>query len=1286
MTKENDQLARDILSEITVFMKYAKYLPDEERRETWDELVDRNMNMHIEKFPHLAEEIKEVYDRFVRTKKVLPSMRSMQFAGKAMELNHARGYNCFGRETAFITDSGTKTFYDFADGDMVRVMSHKGVWRDAVVRNYGQQELHTLTFGRGRSKKQIRATRNHRWIRPTGEETTSLAIGDTLAAVTWFSDFEYENSDPLERLYWAYGFVYGDGTKVKSRDGGYTHSMVRLCGEDTKYLPRFEELGFSSTSNTSLKGDAMVFTGTYLKTLPELGKDSPELIRAFVRGYLDADGAKTHNATTKSEFLSIQSSNPESIEFLRSALEVAGVFILGEDDYTGQETNFGVRPVTKRIRVTTHIGNTNSAWSLREISRGTEYEDVWCLEVEEDASFVLSGGLVTGNCSYLPVKDIEAFSETMFLLLSGTGVGYSVQRHHVEQLPTIKKPEKTRRFLIDDSITGWADAVKVLMRAYLDPTKTTRPVFDFRDIRKKGARLVTSGGKAPGPEPLRICLTKIEALLSEKRTGEKLTTLEAHDIQCHIADAVLSGGIRRAAMIALFSYGDNAMASCKSGAWYELNPQRGRANNSAVLLRHRMDRKSFNEVWEYMRASGAGEPGFFFTNDKEVGTNPSLRAGTKVLTDSGIVPIESLQDKTFKVKNLHGQWSDARCWLSGKGKQLYKITLSNGYEIFATPEHKWAVKSGSGWKKVETSDLKEGAVFPTLRNSRLHEGSLGDNDDGFVVGWLYGDGWVTTRQDTGVTQYGMVVSKADGEEIRDKISRILLEKTGREVTFTDRGSTWEFNVQAQAFHDYFSKFGVEHKSQGLPTKIWTECSHDFIVGFVDGLLSSDGSVETSAKRRLMISSSKEKLVREFGELLSFFGITSTIRESKISGRNARFPNGKTYDRDYTSYRLRVSKRDSFTHFLHVFSLTNREKQARLEGWADDYVPHLNGEIKVTSMELTELHEDVWDITVYDNTHCFQIPYCITGNCAEISLKPFGFCNLTEINAASIIDQDDYNGRARAAAFIGTIQAAYTDFYYLRDEWKETAEKEALLGVSMTGIASGTVTNLNMEEAANIAVEENIRVAALLGINKARRVTTVKPSGTTSLVLGSSSGVHAWHNDYYLRRIRVNKNEAIYAYLMVYHPELVEDEFFSPDTTAVITIPQKAPSGATTRHNETAVSLLQRVKLLHDQWIKPGHVLGDNTHNVSCTINIKDDEWDEVRDFLWKHKDSFTAVSCLPHSDHSYQQAPFEDCTRYTYEKLVKTLSRVDLTKVIEPEDNTSLADNLACYGGACLIE
>lgn len=619
---DGSQLSRDILSDITVFMKYARYIPELERRETWDELVDRNLKMHVEKYPQIKDEIEDVYNKFVRTKKVLPSMRSMQFAGRAVELNNARLY----------------------------------------------------------------------------------------------------------------------------------------------------------------------------------------------------------------------------------------------------------------------------------------------------------------NCSYLPVKDVEAFSETMFLLLSGTGVGYSVQQHHVDQLPVIKHPSKTRRYLVDDSITGWADAIKVLMRAYLDPSKTTKPVFDFRDIRKKGARLITSGGKAPGPEPLKICLTKIDSILSQKEPGSKITTLEAHDIQCHIADAVLSGGIRRAAMIALFSYGDSSMASCKSGSWWELNPQRGRANNSAVLLRHRMTRESFVDTWEYMRASGAGEPGFYFTNDKEIGTNP---------------------------------------------------------------------------------------------------------------------------------------------------------------------------------------------------------------------------------------------------------------------------------------------------------------------------------------------------------------------CAEISLKPYGFCNLTEINASSIVDQDDFNERSRAASFIGTLQAGYTDFYYLRDEWRETAEKEALLGVSMTGIASGVVTGLNLREAADIATSENKRVAELIGIRKARRVTTVKPSGTTSLVLGSSSGVHAWHNDYYLRRIRVNKNEAIYAYLAIFHPELIEDEYFSPDTTAVITVPQKAPEGSVTRHTETAISLLERVRLLHNDWIKPGHRLGDNTHNVSCTINIKDDEWDDVRDYIWENNDSFTAISCLPHSDHSYLQAPFEDTTEEVYNSLVETLSGVDLTRVIEPDDNTSLADNLACYGASC---
>jgi ribonucleoside-triphosphate reductase (thioredoxin) len=474
------------------------------------------------------------------------------------------------------------------------------------------------------------------------------------------------------------------------------------------------------------------------------------------------------------------------------------------------------------------------------------------------------------NCSYLPIDDYRAFSEIMFLLLSGCGVGYSVQSHHVENLPEVRKPLKWKRYLVGDSIEGWADAIRMLTKAYFGFT-STGPLFDFRDIRAKGASLITVGGKAPGPEPLKIALVHMQAIFDRKKDGEKLTTLEAHDIICHLADAVLSGGIRRAALIALFNLHDQDMLTCKFGNWWENNPQRGRANNSAVLLRSKITKETFLDLWKKIEASNSGEPGFLFTNDKEAGTNP---------------------------------------------------------------------------------------------------------------------------------------------------------------------------------------------------------------------------------------------------------------------------------------------------------------------------------------------------------------------CAEINLKANQFCNLCEINASDIDSQEEYNARAKAAAFIGTLQASYTDFHYLRSVWQKTTEKEALLGIGMTGIASGAVLNLDMKQAAKVASEENARVASILGINKAARVTTVKPSGTTSLVLGTSSGIHAWHDDYYMRRIRVGKNEALYAYLSVYHPEMLEDDFFKPELQAVISVPQRSPEGAITR-SESAMDLLERIKTINKEWIKPGHRKGSNMHNVSATVTIKQDEWDTVGEWLYENKEFFTALSFLP---------------------------------------------------------
>ena len=529
------------------------------------------------------------------------------------------------------------------------------------------------------------------------------------------------------------------------------------------------------------------------------------------------------------------------------------------------------------------------------------------------------------NCAYLPVSEVDAFSETMFLLLGGTGVGYSVQRHHISKLPDVVGTKKrTRRFLVSDNIEGWADAVKVLMESYFSGLMNVE--FDYRDIRPKGALLITSGGKAPGPQPLKDCIHNLRSIL-DNAIGRQLTTLEVHDLMCYIADAVLAGGIRRAALISLFSMDDTSMLSCKSGNWWEQNPQRGRANNSAVILRHRASKEDFDKLWERVYLSGSGEPGVYFTNDKDWGTNP---------------------------------------------------------------------------------------------------------------------------------------------------------------------------------------------------------------------------------------------------------------------------------------------------------------------------------------------------------------------CCEIALRPYQFCNLCELNVSDIESQEDLNERSKAAALIGTLQAGYTDFHYLRDVWRETTEKDALIGVGQTGIGSGVILDYSLEEAAQCVKDENERVAKLIGINMSARCTTVKPSGTSSCVLGTSSGIHAWHNDYYIRRQRIGKNEALYQYLMINHPELVEDEYFNPDSQAVIEIPQKAPEGSILR-TESPLDLLNRVGRFNTEWVAGGHREGQNSHNVSCTISLKDDEWDLCGEWMWKNRNNFNGISVLPYDGGTYVQAPFEDITKERYEMLESSLNAINLTKVIEMQDDTDLSGEAACSGGACEI-
>jgi ribonucleoside-triphosphate reductase len=530
------------------------------------------------------------------------------------------------------------------------------------------------------------------------------------------------------------------------------------------------------------------------------------------------------------------------------------------------------------------------------------------------------------NCAYLPVDSLYSFSETMFLLLGGSGVGFSVQKHHVEQLPIIIKQEtyKMRNYLIEDSIMGWADSIKMLMKFYFEGGP--KPKFDFRAIRHKGARLVTAGGKAPGPEPLKICISHIDAVMERKENGQKLSPLEAHDIMCHIANSVLAGGIRRSAMISLFSHDDEEMITCKYGDWWETNEQRGRSNNSAVLERGQIGEEEFKSLWKRIEASGSGEPGIYWTNNKDWGTNP---------------------------------------------------------------------------------------------------------------------------------------------------------------------------------------------------------------------------------------------------------------------------------------------------------------------------------------------------------------------CCEIGLRPFQFCNLCEVNVSDVEDQEDLNNRVAVASFFGTLQAGFVDFHYLRPIWQKTTAKDALLGIGMTGIGSGEVLKYNLELVANTAKTVNQDISAIIGTNEAARITCIKPSGTTSLVLGTASGIHAWHAPYYLRTMRFNKSEDLAMYLEINHPELCEDDVLRPKDTLCVRIPVKAPEGSILR-TESPLDTLERVKKFATEWILPGHINGDNTHNVSATISITD-EWEVIGQWMWDNREVYNGLSVLPYFGGSYKQAPFEDITKEQYEEKIISLQSVDLTKVTELDDTVDFGQVAACAGGACEI-
>jgi ribonucleoside-diphosphate reductase alpha chain len=318
------------------------------------------------------------------------------------------------------------------------------------------------------------------------------------------------------------------------------------------------------------------------------------------------------------------------------------------------------------------------------------------------------------------------------------------------------------------------------------------------------------------------------------------------------------------------------------------------------------------------------------------------------------------------------------------------------------------------------------------------------------------------------------------------------------------------------------------------------------------------------------------------------------------------------------------------------------------------------------------------------THDLEIG---TNPCAEISLRHRQFCNLATINAAACITQSDLEQACAAASTIATYQATLTDFVYIADEWRSVTESDALIAVSMTGIADNPAAyaSWDLERAARVVVDTNRRLAAHLGIRPSARCTTGKPDGTSSLVLGCASGIHARHGAHYVRTMRFGADESIAQHLsLALPPELVEVDRQKPDGL-VIGFPECAPVGSILR-DEPALDLLTRTARQNLEWIKAGHNYGLNHNNQSVTVSLREHEWVPAREWLWDNRESYTGMAILPYDGGTYEQAPFQSISEARYHELMALMPlAIDLTQIVEDEDNTALVGEAACAGGACEI-
>lgn len=846
------------------------------------------------------------------------------------------------------------------------------------------------------------------------------------------------------------------------------------------------------------------------------------------------------------------------------------------------------------------------------------------------------------NCSASHCDRPDFFGGLFYLLLSGAGVGFSVQKQHISKLPNIEKRDKgTASYTVDDSIEGWASTIDVLLSSYFEnggkhPEYKGKNIhFDLSNIRPKGA-FISGGFKAPGSEPLRKALDIVERLIEDELSkGVKvLRTIVAYDICMYIADAVISGGVRRSATICLFSKDDEEMLNAKTGDWFINNPQRGRSNNSVALLRSDTTKEEFDHIMKSVK--DFGEPGFIFTDNLEFVYNPCFTGDMKLLTENGYKTFEELDGNRVNVVNKDGNISNGKVWCNGE-KETIELTLRNGNKIKCTPNHVFMLNDGTECKAKDTV----GKRLMPYKNVENNTNAM------FVkLGFIQGDGCTGRLKSKDHKGIDINIGKND----RDIAELFNIDYCDNKRVYYTEG-----------YNDLLLKLGFN--TNKLPERIlpntYDKWNREDKLSFLKGCYSANGSI--IKKYRISYKTTCRDFAEQLKNTLFEFNISSNITTNK--SKKVLFSNGEYQCKE--SYDININRLTDIIKFYELIGFVQIYKTENLLKLIKDKSP------LVRSIKSNGLQK------VYDFSeplvHWGVVEGVVAHNCVEVGMLPvtednrggFQACNLTEINGAKSNTKEVFFQQCKLASIVGTLQAGYTNFKFLTDATKEIIEREALIGVGITGMMNNPNILFNddiQREGARIVKHWNKVVAKMIGINQASRTTVIKPSGNSAVILGCASGVHGEHSESYLRHVQFNKDTEVAQMFMRDNPDMCEDSVWSRERDVVVAFPIDTPKGSILKKDLLGIKQLEYVKQTQQAWIEEGTNVGlcrdeKLRHNVSNTITV--DDWSEVGDYIYNNRNYLCGVSLLSSvGDRAYPQAPFTEVL--TMEQITERYGEISM--------------------------